>query len=594
MIDFDDMSILALSLQVALTATVAILPIGVALAWLLAGWRGRGRILLESLLTLPLVLPPTAIGIVLLMLLSEDSALGRVLSGAGVEIMFTWKAAALASAVMSLPLLVRSARTAFEEIDPRLLGVARTLGDGPWRVFRRVALPLAWRGIRSGHALVVLPCARRVRSHHPHRREHPRTNADLGLGHFSSFAGGARRRRAPARGCDLLRRTRRGLRHRTTRPAARGRSIRTMIDLSIRLALAPFTLEAELALAGRVTAVLGPSGSGKTSLLEIIAGLRRRAEGRATLDGVTLLDSERRIHLSPERRQIGYVPQEPALFPHLDVAANVRYGLRSHSGESNRRVAETLALLEISELQARYPRTLSGGEAQRVALARALVTKPRLLLLDEPLAALDAELRHRILPYLMRVRDEAKIPMIHVTHHVGEALALADEAVVLRAGRVEATGPVRYVLTPKLVTSVRSDATFENIVHGVVTDVDDDGGTAKLTPLVAASGETAVGAPLLTVPAFRGLERRSQATYRVASEDVLLLSGAPAGISARNVFAARVVGVEALRTDVLVRLATGTLEWRALVTAVAVRELEIAAGRELFIAIKTHSFDRLG
>jgi molybdate transport system permease protein len=153
MIEADDISILLLSLQVALTATIVILPIGVALAWLLAGWRGRGRILLESLLTLPLVLPPTAIGIVLLTLLAEDSAFGRALAESGFEIMFTWKAAALASAVMSLPLLVRSARTAFEEVDPRLLGVARTLGDGPWRVFRRVALPLAWRGIAAGALL---------------------------------------------------------------------------------------------------------------------------------------------------------------------------------------------------------------------------------------------------------------------------------------------------------------------------------------------------------------------------------------------------------------------------------------------------------
>jgi molybdate transport system permease protein len=153
MVEADDISILGLSLQVAVTATAVILPLGVALAWLLAGWRGQGRIVLESLLTLPLVLPPTAIGIVLLMLLSKDSALGRVLAGAGVQIMFTWKAAALASAVMSLPLLVRSARTAFEEVDPKLLGVARTLGDGRWRVFRRVALPLAWRGIAAGTLL---------------------------------------------------------------------------------------------------------------------------------------------------------------------------------------------------------------------------------------------------------------------------------------------------------------------------------------------------------------------------------------------------------------------------------------------------------
>jgi molybdate transport system permease protein len=149
----DDLSILGLTLLVALTATVAILPIGVGLAWLLAGWRGHGRVAVESLLTLPLVLPPTAIGIVLLTALSKHNAFGRALAEAGVEVMFTWKAAVLASAVMSLPLLVRSARTAFEEIDPRLLGVARTLGDGPWRVFQRIALPLAWRGIVAGALL---------------------------------------------------------------------------------------------------------------------------------------------------------------------------------------------------------------------------------------------------------------------------------------------------------------------------------------------------------------------------------------------------------------------------------------------------------
>ena len=153
MIDADDVSILGLSLQVALTATLLILPLGVGLAWLLAGWRGRTRVVIESILTLPLVLPPTAIGLLLLTLLSKNNALGRTLASAGLEIMFTWRAAVLASAVMSLPLLVRSARTAFEEIDPRLLGIARTLGDGPLRVFRRVALPLAWRGIVAGTLL---------------------------------------------------------------------------------------------------------------------------------------------------------------------------------------------------------------------------------------------------------------------------------------------------------------------------------------------------------------------------------------------------------------------------------------------------------
>jgi molybdate transport system permease protein len=152
-----DLAILGLTLQVALAATLVVVPVGLALAWCIARWRWRSagpfKVAVESLLALPLVLPPTAIGILLLTVLAKDGAIGKLLEPLGVEIVFTWKAAALASGVMALPLFVRSARTAFEEIDPRLLGVARTLGDGPLRVFRRVALPLAWRGIAAGALL---------------------------------------------------------------------------------------------------------------------------------------------------------------------------------------------------------------------------------------------------------------------------------------------------------------------------------------------------------------------------------------------------------------------------------------------------------
>jgi molybdate transport system permease protein len=153
--DAGDYAIVALTLQVALTATLAIVPLGLVVAWTVAQWPGHGaaKVAVESILALPLVLPPTAVGIVLLMLLAPDGFVGRWLDSIGVEIVFTWRAAALASAVMAFPLFVRSARTAFEEIDPRLLGVARTLGDAPVRVFYRVALPLAWRGVLAGALL---------------------------------------------------------------------------------------------------------------------------------------------------------------------------------------------------------------------------------------------------------------------------------------------------------------------------------------------------------------------------------------------------------------------------------------------------------
>jgi molybdate transport system permease protein len=149
----DDLAILWLSVRVALAAVSCILPFGIAAGWALARWNGPAKHVIESLLALPLVLPPTAIGMVLLALLARHAPLGRALDALGIELVFTWKAAVLAAAVMSFPLLVRSARSAFEEVDPRLLGIARTLGDGPFRVFVRVALPLAFRGVASGTLL---------------------------------------------------------------------------------------------------------------------------------------------------------------------------------------------------------------------------------------------------------------------------------------------------------------------------------------------------------------------------------------------------------------------------------------------------------
>ncbi len=183
-----------------------------------------------------------------------------------------------------------------------------------------------------------------------------------------------------------------------------------MIELDFRLPLAPFTLDVSARLEGNAVAVLGPSGSGKTSLLEVIAGLRRGAAGRVALDGQVFLDSESGRFLGPEERRIGYVPQDSLLFPHLDAAGNVRFGLKRGAGEKT--FAEAVSILEITPLLSRYPATLSGGERQRVALARAVATEPRLLLLDEPLAAVDVELKGRILPYLLRIRDEKRIPFL--------------------------------------------------------------------------------------------------------------------------------------------------------------------------------------
>ena len=206
-----------------------------------------------------------------------------------------------------------------------------------------------------------------------------------------------------------------------------------MIELDFTLRQGAFVLELHEQLAGGITALFGPSGSGKTTTLDGIAGLRRPASGRIAIGGRPLFDRNRGIDLPAHERHVGYVPQDTALFPHMNVRRNVLYG---------RRRGQKLALdvvvrmLEVGDLLERRVADLSGGERQRVALARALMSAPDLLLLDEPLAAVDVERRRRILPYLLRVRDDLGVPVIYVSHDRGEVDQLADRVIVLDNGRV--------------------------------------------------------------------------------------------------------------------------------------------------------------
>ena len=206
-----------------------------------------------------------------------------------------------------------------------------------------------------------------------------------------------------------------------------------MIALDFRLRQGAFVLALHEALAGGITALFGPSGSGKTTTLDAIAGLRRPESGRIVIGDRTLFDAERRIDLRPHERHVGYVPQDTALFPHMNVRRNVLYGRRRGQ---KLELDVVVQMLEVGDLLERRVRDLSGGERQRVALARALMSAPDLLLLDEPLAAVDVERRRRILPYLVRVRDELRVPVIYVSHDRAEVDQLADRVIVLENGRV--------------------------------------------------------------------------------------------------------------------------------------------------------------
>jgi molybdate transport system ATP-binding protein len=283
--------------------------------------------------------------------------------------------------------------------------------------------------------------------------------------------------------------------------------------------------------------------------------------------------------LPPNQRRVGYVPQDALLFPHLTARENVRFGLRDESSAKGRLEA-VVELTEIGPILNQRPATLSGGERQRVALARALATEPALLVLDEPLAALDVELKQRVLPYLLRVRDEAGVPLIYVTHHWGEARLLADEALILREGAVAASGAVDQVLAPEALARLGPLPEAENVLRGRL-----EVGAGGMV-LVLPRGE------FLHVPALPS-EAGQSAVFTVPADDVFLSAKPLTAVSARNVLEGHVRDLTSSATDVLVRVDVAGSEWLATLTPSAVAELQVTPGKTVHLAIKTHSFRRV-
>jgi molybdate transport system ATP-binding protein len=220
----------------------------------------------------------------------------------------------------------------------------------------------------------------------------------------------------------------------------------SMLRVEVFKRLGEFSLSASFTSEGRVTGLFGASGSGKTSLINMIAGLLRPDRGTIMIDGETLDDVENGVHVPAYCRRIGYVFQDARLFPHLDVSGNLDYGRRMNRISDDRAQRERITkLLDIGHLLDRRPGKLSGGERQRVALGRALLSRPRLLLLDEPLGSLDEGRKLEILPYLLRLRDEANVPMVYVSHDAAELRQLATQIVMLRNGRMTAFGGVKVL-----------------------------------------------------------------------------------------------------------------------------------------------------
>jgi molybdate transport system ATP-binding protein len=362
--------------------------------------------------------------------------------------------------------------------------------------------------------------------------------------------------------------------------AALGKKGMTM-RLCCRIPLASFDLDIDASFDARVTSIFGPSGSGKTTLLDAIAGLRQILAGEIEINGHTLFSSTRGLNRAPRDRGIGYVPQEGALFPHLSVRRNILFGANRDAYEKSWDVTveHVLSVLEIGDLLDRPVTKLSGGESQRVALARAVLSRPQLLLLDEPLAALDIGLKERILPYLARVRDEFGIPMIYVTHNLTEVLALADWVLMIKQGRLLAQGAPKEALKSFNAIAQLGDEGFENVFNATFVESDIHAGRTKMR---LPSGATLL-IPYLAQPANGSLQ------IRVSADDILVATERPIGISAGNVLPGAIRRIDQLDGEAVLTVFAGD-EFQVRLTAAAVMQLGLRIDMPVFLIIKTRSF----
>ena len=353
-----------------------------------------------------------------------------------------------------------------------------------------------------------------------------------------------------------------------------------MIAVDLRLARSDFTLDVALALPeSGISALFGPSGCGKTTVLRALAGLER-AQGRVALGSEVWQDDASGRFVATHRRALGYVIQEAALFPHLDVRRNLDYG-RRRIAQAERRIAldQVVALLGIGHLLGRRPATLSGGERQRVAIARALATSPRLLLMDEPLAALDAKRKAELLPYLERVHAELAIPVVYVSHAVDEVARLADHLVLMEAGRVTAAGPLADMLA-RLDLSLPLGEDAGVVLEGVVGARDAQWQLARLD--VDAEGCSLWARD-------QGLPLGRRVRLRVLARDVSITLTPQTGTSIGNQLRGT---VEAIADDThpalaLVRVRVGSAPLVARLTRRSAHALELAAGMPVWAQVKT-------
>jgi molybdate transport system permease protein len=445
------MSPFSISLQTATAATVLAFVLGIAAAWPMSRWRGGLRTVVDGVLILPLVLPPTVVGYFLLIAFGRQSAAGRALEQLGLTLVFSWPATVVAAAIVAFPLMYRTALGAFEQVSPNLLGAARTLGASEWRTFYAVVLPLARPGVLAGTVLAFARALGEFGATLMFAGNIPGRTQTMPIAIFFAAESGDLRgglqwvaltvalslasiaalhwfgRPGRPRAASIVSDS-------VTAPPVAAPALRKRSELAVEVhkRRPDFDLGVKFANGGRSLALLGASGSGKSMTLRAIAGLEHPDSGRIVLDGRVLFDAKEGVSLTPAARRVGIVFQDHALFPHLTVRQNIAFGGRDPG--------EWARIARVEDLLDRFPGELSGGQQQRVALARALAMKPDALLLDEPFASLDPHLRRRLEEDLRALLAGYPGAVVLVTHDRNEAFRMCEELAILSNGRVEAAG----------------------------------------------------------------------------------------------------------------------------------------------------------
>jgi molybdate ABC transporter permease protein len=486
-----DLAPLWISLKTALLATFITFFLGIAAAYGMVGWRSKMKPLIEGLLVSPLILPPTVIGFALLLLLGKNGPIGKLFNSLNFSLVFTWYGAVCAAIIVAFPLMYKTTLGAFEQIDPHLLGVARSLGASEIRVFRRVLLPLALPGILAGTtlafaralgefgatlmlagnipgetqtipmaiyfavesgaiaeawfwAIVILAISLSgITLVHVWQHDHSRgSHADhlsfkplnpvkthQGLGAIPWGSSNLDSSNLDSSNLDS---------------SNLDSSKLSAIALTVKLqkTLPGFELNVAFESGDLPWGILGGSGAGKSMILRCLAGLETPDRGQIILNGRTLFDSDRGINLPSRDRNIGFLVQNYALFPHLTVAENIAFSWppSTSRARAQQQVATHLQAMQLTGLGDRYPQQLSGGQQQRVALARALASQPEMLLLDEPFSALDTHLRSQMEQEMSQQLAQFAGVSLLVTHNLEEAYRICERLLVLDQGQAIAQG----------------------------------------------------------------------------------------------------------------------------------------------------------